>query len=147
MVLADILLVDDNQIDWEIFQEALRETAPTIRSHWVESGEEAIRFLRQEAEYAGMGPVKLVVLDLNMPGLDGFETLRKIRGTPQMSRVPVLLFSSTKSPRDIDKAYSLGANAVFSKPYSLERYVEKVRVMVQHWLQLVELPTPLRAER
>ena len=147
MVLADILLVDDNRIDWEIFQEALRETAPTIVSHWACSGEEAIRFLRQEAEFADTGPVKLVVLDLNMPGMNGFETLKKIRSNPQMSRVPVLLFSSSKSPRDTDEAYILGANAVFCKPCSLERYVEKVQVMVKHWLQLVELPTPLRAAR
>lgn len=146
MVSADILVVDDNRIDGQIFQEALREAAPTVVAHWVGSGEEAIRFLRREAEYAGIGPVKLVVLDLHMPGLSGFETLRTIRSNPQMSRVPVLLFSSTKSTREIDRAYSLGANAVFSKPSSLERYVEKVRVMVQHWLQFVELPTELAEE-
>ena len=143
MVLADILVIDDNPIEGEIFREALRAAAPLVTSHWVGSGEEAMRFLLQEAEYSGAGPVKLVVLDLNMPGLNGFDTLSRIRAIPQIRCVPVLLFSSTKSPHDVDQAYMLGANAVFRKPFSLDRYAEKVRTMVQHWLESVELPTPV----
>jgi len=146
-VPTDILIVDDNPIDGELFQEALREASPGSQARWVASGEEAIRYLKQVGEFSGVGPVKLVVLDLNMPGLDGLETLERIRSSPQISRVPVLLFSSTRTAVEVDRAYALGANAFFNKPHLFERYIQKVRVMVEYWLTLAELPSPVRALR
>ena len=88
--------------------------------------------------------MKLVILDLNMPGLNGFETLRCIRNSPELSCVPVIIFSSTKARGEIDRTYSLGANACFNKPNSLPVYFEQVRVVVQYWLQFAQLPSPAR---
>ena len=145
----DILLVDDSAADAKIFQEALLEASARARIYWVSSGQEALDFLNQQGRFAGLGPVKLVVLDLNMPGLDGIETLRRIKAHPSANRLPVVLLSSSRSPDEVDLAYSLGANVFFSKPISLENYIQKVRILVQHWLDFAELPTPvsIRSER
>jgi two-component system, chemotaxis family, response regulator Rcp1 len=141
----DILLIDDSAADARIFQEALRQASTRARAYWVATGEEAIDFLAQQGRFVDVRPVRLVVLDINMPGQDGMETLRRIKSSPMLNRVPVVLFSSSRDREEIDLAYSLGANAYFSKPISLEHYIDKVRILVQHWLDLAELPSPIRA--
>jgi CheY-like chemotaxis protein len=141
----DILLVDDSPADAKIFQESLLEVSARVRVYWVGGGEEALDFLNQQGRFRGIGPVKMVVLDLNMPGLDGIETLRRIKMNPAMSRIPVVVFSSSRAPQEVDRAYSLGANAFFSKPLSLENYVQKAGILVRHWLDYAELPTPVEA--
>jgi len=139
----DILLVDDNAADAKLFQAALKEAATRASAYWVGSGEEALEFLRQQGRFAQIGTVKLVVLDLNMPGIDGIETLRRIKSSPSLNRVPVVLLSSARDAATVDLAYSLGANSFFSKPLSLDLYIAKIRVLVEHWLDFAELPTPL----
>jgi len=140
----DILLVDDSPADAKLFQESLVEVSSRVRVYWVGSGEEAIEFLNQQGRFIAIGPVKLVLLDLNMPGMDGIETLRRVKINPVVNRVPVVVFSSSRAPQEVDRAYSLGANAFFSKPLSLESYVQKARILVQHWLDCAELPTPVQ---
>jgi CheY-like chemotaxis protein len=141
----DILLVDDSPADAKIFQESLLEVSARVRVYWVATGEEALEYLHQQGRFRGMGPIKMVLLDLNMPGLDGLETLRRIKGNPALSRIPVVVFSSSRAPQEVDRAYSLGANAFFSKPLSLENYVQKAGILVQHWLDYAELPTPIES--
>jgi CheY-like chemotaxis protein len=141
----DILLVDDSPADAKIFQESLMEVSARVRVYWVGTGEEALEFLHQQGRFRSIGPVKMVLLDLNMPGLDGIETLRCIKSNPALKRLPVIVFSSSRASQEVDKAYSLGANSFFSKPLSLESYVQKARILVQHWLDYAELPTPIGA--
>jgi CheY-like chemotaxis protein len=143
----EILLIDDSPADAKIFEEALREACSRAHAYWVASGEEALDFLTQQGRFSGVGSVKLVILDLNMPGIDGFNTLRRIRDNASISYIPIVVFSSAKAQEQVDLAYSLGANAYFSKPLSLERYIEKIRVLVQHWLDLAELPSPVKPQR
>ncbi len=140
----DILLVDDSQADAKIFQESLQEVSAGVRVYWVSSGQEALEFLNQQGRFQGVAFPKMVILDLNMPGIDGIETLRQIKMNASISRVPVVLLSSSRAPEEVDLAYSLGANAFFSKPLSLESYIHKARILVQHWLDSAELPTPYR---
>jgi CheY-like chemotaxis protein len=136
----DILVVDDSANDGYVFREALSQACPEISALWVASGEEAIAFLLKGRELLHTCPAKLVVLDMNMPGLDGIETLRQIRESSVIGSVPVVMLSSCRSRLDVERAYGLGANAFFKKPISFEGYVEKVRILVQHWLRLAELP-------
>jgi two-component system, chemotaxis family, response regulator Rcp1 len=139
---SDILLVDDSAADRFIFQEALREAAPEVRAHLVESGNEAIEFLGLEPGAAQKGcRVKLVLLDLNMPGLTGIETLRQIRSNSAGGNLPILILSSSQAKTDVDRAYWFGANAFVRKPGSLAEYIESLRVLVQHWFRVAELPT------
>jgi len=134
----DILVVDDNPLDAHIFQEVLRQASPDACCHWLSSGEEAITFLRDG------GSIKLVLLDINMPGLNGFETLSRIRSNPDLSRIPVVFLSSTTAPAEVDRSYLLGGNAFFSKPTSLDVYVRQIRTLVDYWLHFAKLPSPVR---
>ncbi len=69
--------------------------------------------------------------------------MRRIKSSTQVNRIPVVLFSSDRRADTVDLAYSLGANAFFSKPISLDQYISKIRILVEHWLDLAELPTPV----
>ncbi len=143
----DILLVDDSAADAKIFQAALEEASTRASIYWVASGEEAIDFLNRRGRFVDANPVKVVILDVNMPGIDGLETLRRIKSSTTINHIPVILLSSAKAADTVDLAYSLGANAYFSKPLSLESYIAKIRVLVEHWLDQAELPSPVRAGR
>ena len=134
------MLVDDNPADARIFETALRDASSRARTYWITTGEEATDFLERRGRFERVGPVKIVVLDLNLPGQGGLETLKRIKSDPNVSRTPVIVLSSTMSQDEIDLAYSLGANAFFQKPITLERYIELVRVLTQHWLDLARLP-------
>jgi len=136
----DILVVDDCVDDVNVFREALAQACPEISARWMASGEEAIAFLLKGRELLHTCPAKLVVLDINMPGMDGIETLRQIRESSVIGSVPVVMLSSCRSRLEVERAYRLGANAFFQKPVSFEGYIEKVRILVQHWLRLAELP-------
>lgn len=140
METQDILLVEDNPADARIFETALRDASSRARTYWIASGEEALDFLEQRGRFEKIGPVKIVVLDLNLPGQGGLETLKRIKRDPNVSAIPVIVLSSTMSQAEIDLGYSLGANAFFQKPITLERYIELVRVLAQHWLDLARLP-------
>lgn len=141
----DILLVDDSPSDAKIFQAALEEAATRATVYWVASGEEALDFLNRQGRFSAAKPVKLVVLDVNMPGVDGLETLRRIKSAVTTNHVPVVLFSSAKALNTVDLAYALGANAYFSKPLSLESYIVKIRTLVEHWLVQAELPSAIHS--
>ncbi len=143
----DILLVDDNLADAKIFQEALREASTRASAYWVGSGEEAIDYLNRQGKFIDATPVKIVVLDVNMPGIDGVETLRRIKSSTNINHIPVVLLSSSRAADTVDLAYALGANAYFSKPMSLEQYIQKIRILVEHWLDFAELPSPTTARK
>lgn len=140
----DILLVDDSEADARIFETALRDASSRARTYWVGTGTEALEFLEQRGRFQKAGAVKIVVLDLHLPGQNGFETLRQIKSDPNLARTPVIVLSTSTAQHEIDLAYSLGANAFFRKPITLERYVELVRALTQHWLDLARLPAPGR---
>jgi two-component system, chemotaxis family, response regulator Rcp1 len=138
----DILLVDDSQADARIFETALRDASSRARTYWIATGHEAVEFLEQRGRFQNAGPIKIVVLDLHLPGQDGFETLRRIKSDANLARTPVIVLSTSTAQHEIDLAYSLGANAFFRKPITLERYIDLVRALAQHWLDLARLPSP-----
>ncbi len=137
----EILLVEDSRAEAEMFQKALELANTRVRAYWVATGSEALEFLEQKGRFSGLSPVRIVVLDLNLPDLTGFEVLKRIRANPSNNRYVTIVFSSSTNRRDIEAAYSLGANAYFAKPMSMELYVAKVKVLIEHWLDLVELPS------
>jgi CheY-like chemotaxis protein len=135
-----VLLVEDSRAEAEIFQKALELASTRVRAYWVASGGEALEFLEQKGRFSGVSPIRIVVLDLNLPDLTGFEVLQRIRADPSNNRYVTVVFSSSTNRRDIDAAYAFGANAYFAKPMSMELYVAKVRVLIEYWLDLAELP-------
>ncbi len=138
-----ILLVDDSNADASIFEMALAEASTRVKLYWVASGDEALEFVHGKGRFEGILPPKIVVLDLNMPGATGFEVLKAVRADPKTRHLPVVVFSTSSAQKDVNMAYALGANAYFAKPMSLEMYISKVRVIIQHWLDLALLPSEL----
>jgi CheY-like chemotaxis protein len=137
-----ILLIDDHPSDAKLFEHALRQTETRAKLYWVGTAEEGLEYLKQEGRFAGAGRVRLVVSDLSMPGMDGFEFLAEIRKNPALAVTPVVIMSSSRSPRDVLRCYRLGANSFITKPMSLETFVTTIGMLVRYWLDIVELPNP-----
>lgn len=138
----EILLVDDHPSDAKLFEHAMEQAATRAKLYWVATAEEGLEFLRQEGRFAGVGRPKLVVSDLNMPAMDGFEFLSRVRGNPGLAVLPLVIFSSSRSPHDVLRCYRLGANSFIAKPMALESLVATIGALVRYWLDIVELPEP-----
>jgi two-component system response regulator len=137
-----ILLIDDSEADARIFEKALQEAAPRAKLYWVATGHEAIEYLHQQNRFQNVGPVSLVVSDLNMPGMSGFDLLAQVKKSLALKFIPFVIYSASSSPKDIADCYSLGANSYLKKPLTLDSTLEQVKALVYYWLDLVKLPEP-----
>jgi chemotaxis family two-component system response regulator Rcp1 len=140
VTLHELLLVDDSFPDVILMEEAFGATVRQLRLSRVEDGVEALAFLRREAPYTDAPRPKLVLLDLNMPRMNGFEVLIQIKADPVLRLLPVLVLSTSREERDIQQAYALGANAFLTKPRDLSGVMELVQVIEQFWLVKAQLP-------
>lgn len=137
----DILLVEDNPADARLLQEAMAECGIGVRLHWVRSGESALQTLRGANPDAPAFAADLVLLDLNLPGLNGLEVLAEIKQDPALLSVPVVVLTSSAARRDVRQAYAGHANAYITKPDGFEAYLGLAAMVKAHWLTLVLLPT------
>ena len=138
---VDILLVEDSPGDVRLAIEALRDGKVQNTLHVAEDGLEALAFLRQEGQYAGMRRPDLILLDLNLPKLDGRELLAVIKQDPDLKRIPVVVLTTSKAEEDVFKAYDLYANCYITKPVDLPQFVEIVKSVEDFWLTIVRLPS------
>jgi chemotaxis family two-component system response regulator Rcp1 len=140
--LQRLLVVEDSESDIELLREALSDTEPDIALDVVRHGEDALSFLRREGEFEGAARPDLVVLDLNLPRMGGFEVLRALREDvdPRLRRLPVVVFTTSTTPTDVDKAYDLHASSFVTKPTAFEHYLETVRSFREFWLRVARLP-------
>jgi two-component system, chemotaxis family, response regulator Rcp1 len=136
----EILLVDDNPGDVDLVGNALAQSAHNSRIHAVNDGEEAIAFLRRAGKYAAAVRPDLMMLDLNMPRKDGRAVLADIKADPDLGRIPVVVFSTSCSNRDIARSYELGANCYVSKPCGLADFFAAVQSVERFWFDCVCLP-------
>lgn len=137
------LVVDDNRDDAFLLQRAFQKAKVLNPVHVVNSGEEAIEYLRGAGKYANRAEFplpSLVLLDLNMPGMDGFEVLRWIRQQSHLRALRVVILSSSDDMRDVNKAYQLGANSFLIKPADFERFVELSMALNGYWMWLDHEP-------
>ena len=137
---AQILLVEDDPDDVRLFQEALRDSGSEPSLHIVGDGAEALSFLRREDEWATAPVPDLVVLDLNLPRVDGHQVLEQVRTDPRLSRIPVVVFTTSSRREDIDGAYERGANAYITKPMSFDRLLEVTAKLEDFWFRIVSKP-------
>ncbi|MGA2880204.1 MAG: response regulator [Bryobacteraceae bacterium] len=137
-----LLLIDDHPADAKLFQHALDQAETRAKLYWVATAEEGLEYLMQQGRFAGAGRVRLVVSDLSMPGMNGFEFLAEARKNPALATIPIVMMSSSGSPRDVFRSYQLGANSFIIKPMSLETFVATIGTLVRYWLDIVELPDP-----
>lgn len=137
--LIELLLVEDNPQDLELAQRALRKAGLQDRTHIARDGTEALDFIFGEGPFAGRGvarDLKVILLDLKLPKIDGLEVLRRIKGDPRARVIPVLVLTSSNEQRDVEEAYQLGVNSYIVKPVAFERYTEVVRDAGLYWLRL-----------
>ncbi len=135
-----ILLVEDNAGDVRLTQEALREGRMANSLAVVSDGVEALAYLRQQGKYAGAPRPDLILLDLNLPKLDGRQVLADIKADPQLKRIPVVVLTTSKAEEDIVKSYDLFANCYITKPVDFAQFVEVVKTIDEFWLTIVKLP-------
>jgi len=138
---ALVLLVEDNEDDIELTLEALKDSKVKLKIEVVSDGLSAMAFLRRTGKYADKPRPDLVLLDLNLPLMDGREVLKEIRTDPALTDIPVVVLTTSEDEGDILKAYKLHANCYITKPVDFVRFTEIIRQVEGFWLQLVKLPS------
>jgi CheY-like chemotaxis protein len=136
---AHILLIEDSRMDVELTLDAFREARLGNTVHVSRGGQEALDYLFGQGVYADRQTYplpSLILLDLKMPGIDGFEVLRRIKGTPRLKRLPVVILTSSKEEGDRALSYDIGANSYLVKPVSFEGFLEVMRQIEDYWLVL-----------
>jgi CheY-like chemotaxis protein len=136
----DILLVEDNISDARLAIEALRESKVRNTIHHVVDGVEAMRYMRREGKYANVPRPDLVLLDLNLPKMDGREVLADIKKDKDLKRIPVVVLTISSDEGDILKTYNLHANCYITKPIDLNQFLKVVKSIEDFWLTIVKLP-------
>ena len=139
-----LLLVEDSQAEAHLFKEVLRTWAVRHLLNVVKDGWEAIAFLHRHGYFADSPKPDLIFLDLALPRLDGFETLRQIRSDPDLdvASIPVIVMTNSSAPSDVKKAYQSGANCYITKPTSLEQSYELMAAVEWFWFEINKLPPP-----
>lgn len=136
----EILLAEDNPGDVRLTEKALDHGNIINNLHVVENGVEAIKFLRQEGDYADKPRPDLVLLDLNMPKKDGREVMEDMKADPSLRRIPVVVLTSSEAEEDVVRSYELNANAYLTKPVDFDGFVDIVKRIEDFWFSVVKMP-------
>jgi two-component system, chemotaxis family, response regulator Rcp1 len=136
----EILLVEDNVDEAELTMESLRAGRVRNRIHWVEDGEEAVAFLRQQGRFHDAPRPDLVLLDLRLPKMSGHEVLAEIKSDPGLKRIPVVIMTESDDEKDVARAYDRHANCYVTKPMDMDKFIEAVKSIEEFWLTIVQLP-------
>ena len=136
----DVLLVEDDEGDVLMTREALDEGKILNRLHVAGDGVEALAFLRREGEHADAARPDLILLDLNLPRVDGRQVLREIKADDDLRRIPVVVLTTSEAEEDVLRSYDLHANAYVSKPVDFDRFVTVIRQIDDFFISVVRLP-------
>lgn len=138
-----ILLADDDPDDRFMAAEALEEARITNPLETVEDGQQLLDYLFHRGEWAASKPARpgLILLDLNMPKVDGREALAEIKSDPNLRRIPVVVLTTSKAEEDILRTYDLGVNSFITKPVTFQGLVDVMNQLGRYWLEIVELPS------
>ena len=138
-----ILIADDDADDRMLIEDAFEESRLSNPLSFVEDGEELLEFLRGEGRYTerkGEPLPGLIVLDLNMPKMDGRTALEHLKKDEHLRRIPVIVLTTSQAEEDILKTYGLGVSSFISKPVTFEGLVDVVQTIGKYWIQIVALP-------
>ncbi|APH41118.1 Response regulator receiver domain protein [Leptospira interrogans serovar Copenhageni/Icterohaemorrhagiae] len=138
-----ILVAEDDPDDRLLMKDGFRENNLANPLHFVKDGEELFEFLRNEGEYSDILKYPkpgIILLDLNMPRMDGREALKTIKSIPEFKKIPVIVLTTSREEEDMFKTYDLGANSFIRKPVEFEAFLETIRALGKYWLEIVELP-------
>lgn len=140
--VIEVLLVEDNPNDAELCIRALKKNNLANKLLWVKDGEEALEALFHTGRYATspQSRLKVVLLDLRLPKIDGLEVLRRLRADERTKTLPVVVLTSSKEDRDVVEAYALGANSYIPKPVEFNSFMETVSRLGLYWLVVNKPP-------
>jgi len=138
--VIDVLLVEDDPGDALMTQEAFEHHKIRNSLHVVRDGVEALQFLRREGEHANAPRPGLILLDLNLPRMDGREVLAEVKADERLRSIPVVVLTTSEAEEDILRSYNLHANAYVTKPVDFDRFIEVVRQIDDFFVTVVKLP-------
>lgn len=141
--IAYILLVEDNQDDYEATVRSLKKNHLINPVQWCRNGQDALDYLTNQGEYKNdkhTTKPSLILLDLNMPGIDGRQVLEKIKGNSKLRSIPVIILTTSSDNKDVEQCYNIGASTYIQKPVSFEGLTEAIRTMKDYWFNVAILP-------
>jgi chemotaxis family two-component system response regulator Rcp1 len=139
----EVLLIEDSPGDVRLTKEAFREANPSINLHVACDGVDAMAFLRKRGPHVGAPRPHLILLDLNLPKMDGREVLAHIKEDPDLKTIPTVILTTSEAEADIVASYRLQANCYLAKPVQLDEFESLVRSISDFWLTKVRLPQHL----
>lgn len=139
-----ILMADDDDDDYLLTEKALKKSKLLNKLCRVKDGEELLDYLKLRGDFADADPEcsrpGVILLDLNMPRMDGREALREIKSDPDLKDIPVVVFTTSKAEEDIYKSYQLGVNSFITKPVTFDNLIQVMQALGKYWFEIVELP-------
>lgn len=137
---VEIMLVEDNLGDIRLIKELFKDTDVKSQFHIAFDGEEALQMLHQEGKFSTMALPDLILLDLNLPKVDGKVVLREIKSDTRLMIIPVIVLTTSQSEEDIIETYENSANSFITKPIDLDSYASVIEAIQKFWFKIVELP-------
>jgi CheY-like chemotaxis protein len=140
---ATILIAEDDDDDYFLTGQALKEAGIPADLRRVSDGEELLDYLLHRKRFSNgdaAPPPSLILLDLNMPRMDGREALREIKGNPRLRHLPIVVLTTSKADEDVVRSYELGVNSFITKPLTFKALVEAIQVLGRYWFEVVQLP-------
>jgi CheY-like chemotaxis protein len=136
----EILLVEDSPSDTALTIEALKAGKIFNKLYTVEDGVEAMAFLRQEGAYKNAPKPDLIMLDLNLPKMDGRQVLKELKSDPILKTIPIIVLTTSRAEEDILRSYELHANCYITKPVDFKQFINVVKSIENFWLSVITLP-------
>jgi len=135
-----MLIVEDSASDVRLIKECLRESGTLGEASVVDDGAAAMAFLRRQGAYADAPRPALILLDLNLPKMNGREVLAQVKSDADLKRIPVVILTSSDADEDVVTCYELGANCYVTKPIGLDEFARVIRSLAAFWLTVARLP-------
>lgn len=137
---VEILMVEDDKEDVLLTQEALKDAKMSNILHVVNNGDEAMEYLQRRGQFSQAERPDLIIMDLNLPGMNGKEILGEIKKDSQLSTIPVVILTTSDANKEISECYRLRANCFIHKPVDLDQFLHVIKSIEDFWLTIVKLP-------
>jgi CheY-like chemotaxis protein len=135
-----ILVVEDNECDALLIKQVISDAKLPCYFHVASDGAEALELLKKQTDHSNAQDIHMVILDINLPKKSGFEVLEQIRKNEELTHIPVIILTSSRSHRDIIRSYKEHANCFLTKPIRLEDFLKTIQIVIDFWLRAAQLP-------
>lgn len=142
-----LLVIEDSDEDFTAFERILRKASINNAVYRCVDGDEALDFLRHNGQYQDKTKAPrpgIILLDLNLPGTDGREVLEQIKQDSKLKMIPVVVFTTSANPKDIEVCYQYGVNGYILKPIDVKKLMRTIQVLIEYWFEAVILPDSVR---